>query len=52
MIMRNSDEWNPDEDSPVDLDLDDGASERAMGWGLVGAFTGLMILGFIFSINY
>ncbi len=49
MIMRNSDEWNPDEDA--DLDLDDDASERAMGWGLVGAYTGLMFLCFLFCIN-
>ncbi len=47
--MRNEDKWHPNEDA--DFDRDDDASERAMGWGLIGAFTGLMFLCFIFSIN-
>lgn len=48
MIMRNSDEWNPDEDSPVDLD--DEPSDLLLGYGIVGAISGLLIICAIASM--
>ncbi|WP_353630672.1 hypothetical protein AADG64_22460 [Achromobacter xylosoxidans] len=42
--MRNEDKWHPEED--------DDASDRLMGYGIVGAFTGLLILCAIASMAF
>lgn len=46
--MRNEDKWHPNEDAPVDLD--DEPSERLIAWGVIGAFSGLLILCAIVSM--
>lgn len=40
--MRNDDKWHPDED--------DEAADRLLGYGIVGAFFGLLILFVIASM--
>ncbi|WP_313064708.1 hypothetical protein [Achromobacter animicus] len=40
--MRNEDKWHPDED--------DEAADRLLGYGIVGAFFGLLILFVIASM--
>ncbi len=40
--MRNEDKWHPDED--------DESADRLLGYGIVGAFFGLLILFVIASM--
>ncbi len=40
--MRNEDKWHPDED--------DEAADRLLGYGIVGAFFGLLVLFVIASM--
>lgn len=46
--MRNEDKWHPNEDAPIDPD--DDQSERLIARGVIGAFSGLLILCAIVSM--
>ncbi|MFY3148475.1 hypothetical protein ACOTF6_09360 [Achromobacter xylosoxidans] len=48
--MWNLDKWHPNEDEPIELDLDDEPSDRIMAYGIVGAISGLLILCAIASM--